>query len=298
LKLKNIQENFFSWCLDHAEGFEANGLFYEKYYPNGLKAGSRFQPDQSGTLLFAIWHHFSRVQMDIRQSKYGELLVKTANGLCSFWDRDHFFVNTNDLWEERICFPDLHENFSYSLAACIKGLECATELMPNAEWLQVAREMKSRLDLHFVDYFVRSFGDIPDQRIDASVLGLVYPFNIYDPDDPRIIATIQEIEDKLSVNGGIHRYEHDEYDGWMLNGEHRRKGAGAWPLLNLWLSVYFHRKGEDGKAADYFHWVSDRIKEDHFIPEQVFENDIQVSVSPLLWSHAMFVIASGELGFL
>ncbi len=41
-------------------------------------------------------------------------------------------------------------------------------------------------------------------------------------------------------------------------------------------------------------WIGDN----NYIPEQIFENDIQVSVSPLLWSHSMFVIASEELNFL
>gem|GEM_PF-1330418 len=46
----------------------------------------------------------------------------------------------------------------------------------------------------------------------------------------------------------------------------------------------------------YYDWVLERT--DEFIPEQIFDNEIQVSVSPLLWSHAMFVIASGVLGYL
>ncbi len=297
LELDNIQKSFFNWCLNHTEGLKTNGLFYEKYYPNGLKASSRFQPDQSGTVLFAVWHHFKRNQLNISKSKYDELLVKIANGICNCWEKDHFIENSYDLWEERICFPDLRENFSYSLASCIKGLQCANDLIPNRKWLQVAQEMKFRLDQHYLDYFVRSFGELPDRRIDASIMGLVYPFEIYEPNDARIIATINEIEDKLSVNGGIHRYEHDEYDGWMLNGEQRKKGAGAWPLLNLWLSVYFQRKGDNNKANYYYSWVLDRIKDNGFIPEQIFDNDIQVSVSPLLWAHVMFIIASKELNF-
>ena len=33
----------------------------------------------------------------------------------------------------------------------------------------------------------------------------------------------------------------------------------------------------------------DRVED--YIPEQIFDNDIQVSVSPLAWSHVMFLIA-------
>jgi len=77
---------------------------------------------------------------------------------------------------------------------------------------------------------------------------------------------------------------------------HRNKGAGAWPILNFWLSIYYARLGYREKALQYYNWVLNRVRK--FIPEQIFENNIQVSVKPLCWSHAMFIIASRELGYL
>jgi glucoamylase len=135
---------------------------------------------------------------------------------------------------------------------------------------------------------------LTDRRIDASVLGLVYPFAIYEAEDPRIVSTVEEIERRLVVDDGVHRYEQDEYDDWIVDGMHRKKGAGAWPLLNFWLSTYWAQRGDLERAQRYYDWVQDRT--DRYIPEQIFENDLQVSVSPLLWSHAMFVIASRCLG--
>jgi len=296
--LNEVPENFFSWCMNRAEGFKTSGLFYEKYYPNGLKAGHRFQLDQTGTFLFAVWHHLKNSRLTRNESDYSGLIRTAANGICNVWEKDCFTLITNDLWEERLCFPDLQENFSYSLASCIKGLRCANALVPEKKWLKVAAEMEARLDDHYADFFVRSYGKITDKRIDASIIGLVYPFEVYEANDIRIVSTINEIEKRLSVNGGIHRYEHDDYDGWLTEGEHRKKGSGAWPLLNFWLSVYYERKGDMNKAKQYYNWVLKRIRDDCFIPEQIFENDIQVSVSPLLWSHAMFIIASDKLNYL
>jgi len=295
--VSEIQGNFFDWCLHNAEGFNTNGLFYEKYYPNGLKALFNFQPDQTGAVLYAVWHYFNNKQVKKKELKYLELIKKAANGICNVWDCNHFTVNTNDLWEERLCFPDLYENFTYSLASCIKGLTCANELLPNEMWLKVAHEMKIRLDMHYLGFFVRSFGKISDKRIDASSIGLVFPFEIYGPNDSRIIDTINEIEKKLSFKGGIHRYEYDDYDGWMVDGEQRKKGSGAWPILNFWLAIYYKRKGDILKAKYYYNWVLERVNDD-YIPEQIFENNIQVSVSPLLWSHVMFILASKELNYI
>ncbi len=291
LGIKEIQENFFGWCLERAEGFNEKGLFYGRYHPNGLKASGNLQPDQTGTVLFALWHHY-RDDLD-RALEFQSLIENAAEGICRVWEADHFTEVVNDLWEERFCFPDLKENFSYSLSACIGGLECADKLIPNRRWVETASEMRDRLNKHFIGYFTRSYGDLTDNRIDASILGLVYPFQIYDANDPKIISSIEEIEKKLVLEGGVHRYENDEYDGWMYHTMHRRKGGGAWPILNFWMSIYHSIRGDRKNASRYYNWVLERTGE--YIPEQIFENKLQVSISPLLWSHSMFILASKHL---
>jgi glucoamylase len=290
----DIQEKFFDWCITRAEGFQDTGLFYEKYFVNGSKAATRFQPDQTGSILWAVWYHFKN---DLKKAlRYRKLINKAADGICENWKNDHFTVVTNDLWEERLTFPDLKENWTYSLAACIRGLECANAIIPCRRWSEVASMMRKRLEKHCGTYFFRSYGELIDRGIDASALGLVYPFEIFLPNDRRIVATVKEMEKKIVINGGVHRYEHDEYDGWMYETVDRKKGAGAWPLLNFWISIYNARVGDRKKALKYYDWVLGKVK--RFIPEQIFENNIQVSVSPLCWSHSMFVIASKELKYI
>jgi GH15 family glucan-1,4-alpha-glucosidase len=244
--------------------------------------------------LWAVWHHFEGKPR--RALKYERLVREAADGLCSKWDGNHFGEVTNDLWEERFTFPDLEDNFTYSLAACIKGLRCANEIVPNKRWVDVADMMFQRLEEPGRGSFVRSYGKLSDERMDASALGLVYPFDLFRVDDPRISATVEQIEKKLVVRGGVHRYENDEYDGWMCGGLHRKKGAGAWPILNFWMSIYYAKLGDREKALQYYNWPLERIQE--FLPEQIFENNLQVSVRPLCWSHAMHIIASKELGFI
>jgi glucoamylase len=303
--IDDIQENFFEWCLDRAEGFNNAGLLYEKYYINGLKAACRFQPDQTASVLLAVWHHYQgKMEGAIR---FEELIEKAANGLCNKWQIDHFEMVTNDLWEERLAFPDIRENFTYSLAACIKGLECSNEIIQNDKWLTVASQMRNRLNKHFIsDHFVRSFGELIDHAIDASMLGLVYPFGIYLANDSRIISTIKEIENRLINDGGVYRYEFDRYDGWFYEGMHRNKGAGAWPLLNFWLSIYYahkaeitHEESDKESAKNYYNWVLSNLGEKIYLPEQIFKKDSpQRSVSPLLWSHSMFILASRFLKYI
>ncbi len=293
--INSIQENFFKWCMERAEFFSEKGLFFENYHINGLKASERIQPDQTGSVLYSLWHHYSdNLEKAV---KFEGLIRSAAEGICNIWECDHFNIVANDIWEERLSFPDLSENFTYSLAACIKGLECANKIIPEKRWNNVAKQMRDRLEKHFIDgYFVRSYGKLVDNAIDSSLLGLIYPFDTYEVNDKRITSTVKEIEKKLVIKDGLHRYEFDEYDGWMYHGMHRKKGGGAWPLLNLWISIYYSKKGDISKAEKFYNWVLKNVTKEGYIAEQVFENEIQVSVCPLVWAHSMFIIASKHLG--
>jgi GH15 family glucan-1,4-alpha-glucosidase len=299
-----IQANFFQWCLERAEGFDQDGFFYQTYHTNGAKAGGQFQPDQTGTLLWAIWHHYSYQQRAEEVIEFKDLVEKAADGICKLWNRNHFVIPTYDLWEERCTFPDLEDNHTYSLAACARGLNCAGAMIKNEsknkKWLRCAKQMEEAIKTlsfkkkalpkkYYSGYFLRTFGKINDYTVDASLLGLVYPFEVCSADDPRVVNTINAMEKKIVENGGVHRYEKDVYDGWMQEGRLRCKGAGAWPLLNFWMSIYYTMRGEQEKARRYYEWVLKRL-DSPYIPEQIFENGLQKSICPLAWAHAMFAI--------
>jgi GH15 family glucan-1,4-alpha-glucosidase len=296
LGIKDTQERFFDWLMNRAEGWQETGLFYEKYYPNGLQALNKFQPDQTAAVLFAVWYHFKDKKKE--GIKYKELVVHSANGICNAWKKDHFSLIANDLWEERLTFPDLKENFTYSLAACIRGLLSASQLFPDKKYIKIADEMKEVLlkNAEKKEYFFRSFGRVNDERIDSSMLGLIWPFEIIEIKHLLVKNTVKLIKEKLVKDFGVYRYEHDEYDGWMFQTLHRKKGAGFWPVLNFWMSIILTKMSEKEEAMKYYKKVIDLI--DEYIPEQIFHNKIQKSISPLCWSHAMFIIASKELGFL
>lgn len=88
----------------------------------------------------------------------------------------------------------------------------------------------------------------------------------------------------------------------MIKGLHRKKGAGYWPLLNFWMAITQNLLGHKKKAKSYFDKVLRDLNKQtgnkNHIPEQIFDNNIQVAVKPLAWSHAMMIIATKELGLL
>lgn len=294
-----IQEPFFDWLHSRPKDFKKDKLLYANYSTNGQfgSMGRLLQVDQSGSVLWAIYEHF---KTDLgKAQKYKALIERLADGLTTNWNKTYFRPHTVDLWEEshRQTSTTVENNFTYSLSACARGLLLAHEIIPNPLWKETAMQMIEEINDAYSEtdkYFYRNKGKISDKNVDASLLGLVWPFEICEPNDPRIMNTIAKMEERIVIDGGVHRYENDYFDG---EGS-AQEGGGAWPLLNFWMAIYFAKKGDKEKALSYYNWVLERIEKfKGFIPEQIFD-DFRVGVYPLVWSHAMFILASRELGLL
>jgi glucoamylase len=120
-----------------------------------------------------------------------------------------------------------------------------------------------------------------DATVDVSLLGLVYPFAVMTPDEPRMAATIAAIESELrTTDGGILRYTGDRY-----------LGGNPWVLATLWLGLARRAPGAVVPAEGVDYAVSARTSTD-LLPEQVDEvTGEPVWIVPLTWSHAMYVLA-------
>ena len=298
--VNDIQEKFFLWLEDRPEGFKKESLLYQNYAPNGKKHYHGFQPDQAGTCLWALYETHKDKKKSCQSVNEHEVLIRRlADGLANDWQGKYFFHHAIDLWEEgQRHTSSVHENnHTYSLAACTKGLELANSIIKNDTWLEKAHQMRERIDFNYdknAGRFLRNKGKtVVDRNVDASLLGLVWPFEIVKPNDPRIVSTIKKMEEEIVFLGGVHRYENDYYDGEGSGQE----GGGAWPLLNFWLAIYYSLVGKKKHAEELFNWVIERLDRDgygDFIPEQIFEDDRR-GVYPLAWSHAMFVFAVEKL---
>ena len=128
----------------------------------------------------------------------------------------------------------------------------------------------------------RSVDDL-DAVVDVSLLGLAEPFGIVAPDDPRMVATVDAVEQALRTSdGGVLRYEDDAY-----------MGGNPWVLATLWLAMARRAAGEgDADLAGALAWTADRRTATHLLPEQVDEaTGAPRWVVPLTWSHAMVLLA-------
>jgi glucoamylase len=332
LRLRDIPERFFDWSLNRAEDFKETGFFSNAYNVNGtihgtlispgeprvprhlrescidlIHYGTQFQPDQGGSLLIAIAHHIKHFDAEV--SKFEKLIEKTASGISRAWKGNAFVLPCYDLWEERCVLPEHRGFHTYSLAMCIAGLRAAIGLLgEKRKWLQTEKEMSDT----FAEVYSSNAESIPrtyrkgaiaknrkikedDLKPDTSLLGLVYPSGILDPLDEKIKRTVLEIiKMNSTVGGGLLRYPADRYCGGVRKGWVTLTGAGTWPLLSFWMSIYYSLCGDNKNARKFFDRPLERINK--YIPEQIFEDKSRSSITPLLWSHAMFVIAAKFLG--
>jgi GH15 family glucan-1,4-alpha-glucosidase len=143
-------------------------------------------------------------------------------------------------------------------------------------------------------HFIKFSGS---SEVDASLLGISVPFGVVSPNDPIMRETVVKIEQSLHTDGGVHRYSKDTY-----------YGGGEWVLLTAWLGWYYTKLGDSNsleKANKVLRWVQDQAGKDGNpgdLPEQVAVNLNDLAwyspwvekwgpiASPLLWSHAMYII--------
>jgi GH15 family glucan-1,4-alpha-glucosidase len=146
------------------------------------------------------------------------------------------------------------------------------------------------LDGHFVKY-------IGNSEVDASLLGLSTPYAVVDPSNLIMESTVEKILFDLNKGGGIHRYSTDTY-----------YGGGEWILLTAWLGWYYVQVGQIDAAKETLKWIEEQANSQSELPEQISAtlNDESFVIkwrkrwgeiaSPLLWSHAMYIILYSELG--
>jgi len=287
-------------------------LSLSKRYINLIHHGTQFQPDQNGSLLITIDHHISHFGID-NISRFEKLIDKTASGISNAWKKNKFILPYFDLWEERCILPAQKRYHTYSLAMCIAGLRVASKLLgKKKKWSQTETEMSGI----FHDLYSQKTKTIPrtytigqmakrrdiikkeDFWPDSSLLGLIFPSGVLDPFDRKMKRTVDRIIQRNMIDGrgGFLRCQNDKYCGGIKKGKVTLTGAGVWPLLSFWMSIYFALHDDKKNAKRYLTWPLKRI--DNYIPEQIFKTKRKESICPLVWSHSMFVLAAKFLGYL
>jgi isomaltose glucohydrolase len=256
-------------ALEHAEDDEP--------WPN-------FQVDGYGMWLWALEQHLERRALTAETTRTVELV---ARYLAATWRLKSF-----SCWEEL----DGGEHAS-TLGAVYAGLAAAARLLDEREHDAQAERVRGALLDRFVEGGRFKRGPA-DPRLDGSLLWLGVPFGVVPLDDPLLEATVAAIRRELTgPDGGVYRYPGDTY-----------YGGGEWLLLTSSLAWHAGRVGDVQTRAQAQAWVRAQALENGDFPEQVtafaqepemvapWERRWGPVATPLLWSHAMYLLAESVAG--
>jgi len=191
-----------------------------------------------------------------------------------------------DCWEEN--GNDIH---TYTLASIHAGLASLGALLDDEKSRCVSKEIRSYLldELAHGGYFRKS---LKQKIVDASLVSIAVPFSILPANDLLIEQTIAGIVRDIGFdNVGVHRFFGDRY-----------YGGGIWVLLSAWLGWFYAESGNIGPAVKILRWIEKQANADGELPEQICEDLYSVNdclkwktkwgepASPLLWSHAMYLL--------
>jgi glucoamylase len=294
------------------------GLWLQRHGTDGALAAcwGLHQLDETGAALFAFdaaWHELHDEELD---RELWPAACRAAGFLAGFLDPAAGLpLPSVDLWEQS------EGQHAYTAAAVFGGLVAAARMAERHDperadgWLAAAARVREGIETHlwseehgrylrsiavaerrgpaaplpatyrhglrYPNRPVRSVRPV-DERLDASLLGLAWPFRAVDPAGPRMRATLDALVVGLGTGrGGLRRHEGDTY-----------AGGNEWVLAGLWHGLVRRQVGDElGLQA-----ALDRALESAtplgLLPEQVREDGSPAWVLPLTWSHAMFVLAA------
>ncbi|MEK7854499.1 MAG: glycoside hydrolase family 15 protein, partial [Acidobacteriota bacterium] len=169
----------------------------------------------------------------------------------------------------------------------------------NAAADEIVSSMTEHLYSNELGRFIRSVevgndGSLhSDSAVDASLFATFY-FGCYEPDDEKIVGTMQSIEDLLAAGGGIARFEND---GYIRTSD--KFPGNSWFICTLWVADYYIARAKEKKdmarALEILEWVAASALPSGVLAEQLNpETGEHVSVSPLTWSHSTFIATVGN----
>jgi len=314
LGLYSEARNFFEFARDT---MHSDGYLMHKYQPDraigstwhpllhGKNKELAIQEDETASVVFMIGEYYKASNdSTMVESFYESFIAPCASFMASFIDEATGLPHASyDLWEQKFLTS------TYTVCTVIAALETAAELAIVAghsgdavEWKKSADSMRVGLDAlyHPNGYFRKGLLLTPegnlefDDSIDISSLYGPFKYAKLPLDDPRMVSTFETMKRELwnkSPVGGVIRYPGD---GYFLAKQ--QYPGNPWIVCTLWLAQYFNALGDRPQAEELFDWAMARSLPSSSMSEQFDpETGAAISVTPLVWSHAEFIITALDL---
>ncbi len=314
-----ITRRFFEFC---SKLISPEGFLLHKYNPDG-SVGSSWHPwmtadgkrqlpiqeDETALVLWALWQHFETFHdVEFIRPLYKPVVKVMADFMTRYREsHTRLPAASYDLWEERRGIS------TFAVAAVWAGLTAAArftdafgEAPQAARYRKAADEIRDGAMRFLYDEklgrFVRMINVsregvvTPDATIDSALAGL-WLFGMFGYDDPRIVSTMEQVIERLTVKtgiGGVARYENDYY--FQVSKDVDKVAGNPWILCTLtiaqWYAARARNLDELQKAIALLEWTCDRALPSGVLPEQIDPyTGKPLSVSPLTWSHAAYILA-------
>ncbi|HEY6201605.1 MAG TPA: glycoside hydrolase family 15 protein [Candidatus Limnocylindria bacterium] len=314
-----VTRRFFFLCGDL---MTREGYLLHKYNPDGSLGSSwhawstpegrlelPIQEDETGLPIWALWQHYERDRdIEFIRPLYRKLVRTGADFMATFREvHSKLPAPSFDLWEER---RGIH---AFTTAAVWAGLTAARNFAVAfgqhelaKRYAVAAQEIREAALTHLWDEdrgrFVRTVAVLPDgmivkdATIDISLAG-IFLFGMLPAADPRVVATMKAIEQRLTVRtpvGGIARYENDYY--FQISQDVATVPGNPWFISTLWLAEWYIATAATlddlERPLGLLRWCASKALPSGVLAEQVHPYSGEpLSVSPLTWSHAAFVSA-------
>ncbi len=316
---QEVTQRFFNFC---ARVIDRQGYLLQRFDPRGDMASGwhpwvngqgqpqlPIQEDETGLVIHALWEHYALFRdIEFISPLYRPLIKTAADFLCSYREPNTGLpAPSYDLWEER------HTIHAFTVAAVWAGLTAAArftalfnEVELSQKYTQAATEIHEATLRYLFDESLGRFlrgitvakdGVVQkDLTLDSSLAGM-FKFGMFPAHHPAVEKTMEAVRQRLwckTAVGGLARYENDYYH--QVSRDIANVPGNPWFICTLWLAQYYIERAQTPQdlepALELLHWVRQHALPSGVLAEQLNpDTGAPLSVSPLTWSHAEFVLA-------
>ena len=300
---------------------EPEGYLMPKYRPDGALGSSwhpwiwrgkpalPIQEDETATVLYMLWKHFERAHdTAFIEPLYQTVIVRMADFMVGrINSTTKLPTESYDLWEETF------GTSTYTSASVCGGLRAAAAFAKLFGTGKQARLYQTTADVvqdaistHLFDEETGTFlkyirtgesGLEKNNTLDISGFHGLLLFEVLPAHDTRITRMFEAIERELKIKteiGGYIRYAGDQY---YRVSEH--DPSNPWFVTTLWVARYHIKKAtrreELAPALELLQWARRYALPTYMFPEQIHPHTgAPLSATPLVWSHAEYVLAVTE----
>lgn len=309
LGYKEEPKKFFEFCRDI---LAPDGYLMHKYQPDRaigstwhpLLHGDRkelaIQEDETAVVLYMLGEFYLHSKdAEFARSLYDTFIQPAANFMARFIDEQTNLPHASyDLWEMKFLTSSYTAAVTYQ--ALLVGADFAEQFeYPDdaVSWRGAAKRILDGSPVFFdperqayrKGFLLNPDGSLGfDNTLDVSSLYGAMTFGLHEKDLDPLHSTAKLVEEVLldhSPSGGAPRFERD---GYFLSNPHYL--GNPWIVTTLWMAQYYIRYNQSDKARHYVEWAISHSLPSGVMSEQINpDSGFQVSVNPLVWSHAELI---------